>query len=305
MSVSATLGVAAAQVESVPGDVDANLRKHVDAVLAARAAGVDVLLFPELSLTGHGGGADALRLAMRVDDPRVAAVARAAGPMCTTFGIVEEARGAQFYNAAVTVRDGAVVQVHRKVNLATYGKLDDGRHFGAGSRIAGFALDARWRACVLICADTWNPALVHIAALQGCTLLLAAVSSAVEAVGDGFDNPAGWELNLNFHALTYGLPIVMANRVGREGGLTFWGGSCVLDAHGRVVAAAADAGETLVLARIDFADVRRARYRLPTMRDANLPLVLRELVRLHDAAGWRQEEREDERVDESGRRGDA
>ena len=284
MGAAGTLTVAAAQVESVPCDADANLRKHLDVVQAARTAGTDVLLFPELSMVGHGAGVHALRIAMRVDDPRVAELARATGPMCTTFGIVEEAPGAQFHNAAVTVRDGAVVHVHRKVNLATYGRLDDGRHFGAGTRIDGFPLDASWRANVLICADTWNPALVHVAAMQGCTLLLAPVSSALEAVGDDFDNPAGWDVNLRFHALTYGLPIAMANRVGREGDLTFWGGSRILDARGRVVAVAADTRETLVAARLDYADVRRARHALPTVRDANTPLVHRELARLLDRA---------------------
>jgi predicted amidohydrolase len=284
MDAAGTLNVAAAQIESVPADPDTNLRKHLDVVQAARAAGTDVLLFPELSMVGHGGGAHALRVAMRIDDPRVAALARAAGPVCTTFGIVEEAPGAQFHNTAVTVRDGAVVNVHRKVNLATYGRLDDARHFGAGDRIDGFALHALWRANVLICADTWNPALVHIAAMQGCTLLLAPVSSGLEAVGDDFDNPAGWDVNLRFHALTYGLPIVMANRVGREDQLTFWGGSRILDARGRSVAAAADARETLVSARLDYADVRRARHALPTVRDANTPLVHRELARLLELA---------------------
>jgi predicted amidohydrolase len=279
-----SLSVAAAQVATVPGDVAANLRKHLDVVQAARAAGSDVLLFPELSLVGHGGGADALRLAMAVDDaPVVRDIARAAGPMCTTFGIVEEAGGAQFFNTSVTVRDGAVAHVHRKVNLATYGRLDDGRHFGAGRHVAGFALDVSWFAHVLICADTWNPALVHIAAMQGCTLLLAPVSSGLEAVDDAFDNPAGWDVNLRFHALTYGMPVVMANRVGSEGGLTFWGGSRILDARGRVLAAAADAREALVTAQLDYADVRRARHALPTVRDANVPLVHRELERLLDA----------------------
>ena len=65
MDAAGTLNVAAAQIESVPADPDANLRKHLDVVQAARAAGTDVLLFPELSMVGHGGGAHALRVAMR------------------------------------------------------------------------------------------------------------------------------------------------------------------------------------------------------------------------------------------------
>ena len=72
----------------------------------------------------------------------------------------------------------------------------------------------------------------------------------------------------------------MANRVGSEDGLTFWGGSRVVDPFGRIVAAATDRSEQLVTATLDAADGRRARELLPTVRDANLPLLQRETTRL-------------------------
>ena len=132
----------------------------------------------------------------------------------------------------------------------------------------------------MICADTWNPPLVHLAAMQGATLLLAPISSAIEAVGAEFDNPQGWDTNLRFYALTYGMPVLMANRVGAEARTDVLGGSRILDPFGRVLAAAAGRGEELVRAELDFDDVRRARYLLPTVRDANLPLVQREIERV-------------------------
>jgi predicted amidohydrolase len=280
---SSTIDVAAAQIASERGDVAANLRKHIDVIDAARGAGAAVLVFPELSLTGHGAGPDTLRLALRRGDAPVAEIARASGSMCTVFGLIEEAAGAQFFNTAIAVRSGAIVAVHRKINLATYGRLDDGKHFGAGSCVDAFDVGADWRASMLICADLWNPPLVHLAALQDISLLLAPVSSAVEAVGADFDNPGGWDVNLRFHALTYGLPVAMANRVGREGDLTFWGGSRIVDAFGHTVAQAEGTDEALVHARIEFADVRRARYLLPTVRDADTSLIQRELARIASA----------------------
>jgi predicted amidohydrolase len=303
----ATLEVAAAQIESVAFDLDANMQKHLLMIDVARAAGVEVLVFPELSLTGHGGGKEAPRLAVRPGHPLVAMLAEAAGSMLVVFGAIERGVDGKFYNAAFVVRDADVLHVHRKVNLATYGSLDDGKHFVAGERVEPFDLGngARlgsrpgkidpdpnfaeidpdpnfggWRAAAMICADTWNPPLVHVAAAQGVSLLLVPVSSALEAVGGDFDNPSGWDVNLRFYALTYGLPIVMANRVGTEDGLTFWGGSRIVDPYGRVIATAAGDGDELVRGEISLADVRRARELLPTIRDANLPLVVRELDRV-------------------------
>ncbi|MEO5764567.1 MAG: nitrilase-related carbon-nitrogen hydrolase [Casimicrobiaceae bacterium] len=274
------LSVAVAQIQSALGDLDANLRKHRDTIDAARAAGVEVLLFPEMSLTGHGAGIDTLRLAIARDHACVTELAAASGPMCTVFGVIEEGAAAQFYNSAIAVRDGSVCFVHRKINLATYGRLEDGKHFGAGRRVETFALDRAWRAGLLICADTWNPPLVHLAALQGATLLLAPVSSALEAVGAGFDNPQGWETNLRFYAMTYGMPVMMANRVGHESGMEFWGGSRILDPFGQTLALATGRAEELVRGQLDFDAVRRARYLLPTVRDANLPVVHAEFERV-------------------------
>ena len=279
-NATTSLAVAVAQIVTVLGDVAANWRKHLEIIDAARTAGIDVLVFPEMSLTGHAAGPDTLRLALRRGDPLIADIARASGAMCTVFGLIEEGSAAQFYNTAIAVRDGAIVAAHRKINLATYGRLDDGKHFAAGRSVETLDLAPDWRAGIMICADLWNPALVHLAAVQGATLLLAPISSAIEAVGADFDNPGGWDINLRFYALTYGLPVAMANRVGREGELTFWGGSRILDPFGRTLAKAEGEDEALVQARVEFNDVRRARYLLPTVRDANLPLLQRELERI-------------------------
>jgi predicted amidohydrolase len=80
--------------------------------------------------------------------------------------------------------------------------------------------------------------------------------------------------------MTYGLPIAMANRIGAEGTLTFWGGSRILDPFGRTLARAEGIGEQLVMANLDFEEVRRARWLLPTLRDSNPLLLHAEFTRL-------------------------
>lgn len=279
------LKVAVAQIESALGDLPANVRKHLDVIDEARAKGVDALLFPEVSLTGHSAGTETLRLALDREDPLIGELAAASGEMCTVFGLIEEGPAAQFYNAAFAVKDGRLAFLHRKINLPTYGRLEEGKHYASGRYVETFSPWPGWRASLLICADLWNPALVHLAALHGATVLFAPISSAVEAVGAEFDNPGGWELNVRFYAATYGMPVLMANRVGREGGLTFWGGSRVLDPFGRTLARAEGQAEQLITAELDYEAVRKARYLLPTVRDSNLSLILREMQRLAEVIG--------------------
>jgi predicted amidohydrolase len=282
--MSRFLTVAAAQFASVTGDLAANLETHRDFIARARGVGVDVLVFPELSTVGHYGAERLLDVAMLRDDDRLLALSREAGDMEIVVGFVEEAAGAQFYNAAAVMRDGRLRYLHRKINLPSYGRLIETKYYAHGRFVDTHALEADWRMGLLICADLYNPALAHLSFLHGATFLAAPISSGREAVGDEFDNPLSWATTIQFYAMMYGAPVIMANRVGREGDLNFWGGSRILDPFGRVLAQGGGGAE-MIHARLDFADVRRARALLPTVRDSNLALVQRETNRLIDNLG--------------------
>lgn len=283
VSLMPVLKLAAAQIACRPGDVAANLALHRAAIEDARRDGVDVLVFPELSLTDYLTTPDVRVLARASACAELAELSQAAGPMTVSVGFIEEDAG-RVYNAQALLHGGRVLAVHRKANLATYGALVEGRHYGPGTRVEPTPIGLGWTAATLICADAWNPALPWLAALQGANLLLVPIASALDAVGDGFDNPGGWEVNLRHAALTYGLPVVMANHCGGRGGLTFWGGSRIIDAFGREILRAGD-GPALVVALVDSDDGVRARARLPTVRDADPALVHAELARWLERPG--------------------
>jgi N-carbamoylputrescine amidase len=280
-----TLKIGVAQTETVVEDLDACFEKHRQFIESARREDIEVLLFPELSLNGHGVGPRFLEMALSRDDPRILELARLSEDMVVVFGLVEDGIAAQFYNSVVAVQNGKVFFVHRKINLATYGRLEEGKHFAAGRYVETFELGGPWRVGVLVCNDLWNPALVNLAALHGATLLLAPISSAIGVVGAEFDNPSGWATCLRFYSMIYGMPLVMANRIGREGEFEFWGGSCILDPFGHVLAQADRESECLISATLNYQDLRHARYLLPTVRDSNLDLVLRESERLYQTIG--------------------
>src|SRR5690606_13338599 len=136
--------------------------------------------------------------------------------------------------------------------------------------IEPFDLPGPFTGSILLCSDMWNPPLVHIAALHGATILLAPTNSSLDAGTGDATKPERWDLALRFYASLYGLPVAFCNRTGREGVHSFWGGSRILDAFGNVVAAAGGDHETLVVGELAYADVRKARHQLPTVRDSNL-----------------------------------
>lgn len=275
-----TLRVAAAQINSELADVDANLERHLDIIAEARALDIELLVFPELSLTGYGLGSRVMQVACPLEDPRLNRLAKACGDMQAVVGFVEEASPGEYYNALAVVQDGAILAVHRKLNLPTYGGLEEGKWFTHGSELTHTQIRPGWSATQLICADLWNPALVHAALLARPTVLCAPINSASGIVSEDFSNEQNWALNVRFYAMTYGTPVIMANRFGPEGASHFWGGSRIIGPRGEPLAEAEDR-ELLISAELSRTSIAKARFELPTLRDADTPLV-RELM-----AGYR------------------
>ncbi|GED22033.1 nitrilase-related carbon-nitrogen hydrolase [Halomonas halmophila] len=266
------LHVAAAQINAELGAVDINLETHLSVIDDARHSGVELLVFPELSLTGYGLGADVMRVAMPLEDPRLQRLAHAVGDMQVVAGFVEEASPGEYYNALAIMQHGELVAVHRKLNLPTYGGLEEGKWFTHGSDLTHADIRPGWSATQLICADLWNPGLVHAALLPRPTVLCAPINSASGIVSEDFSNEQNWALNVRFYAMTYGTPVIMANRYGPEGASHFWGGSRILGPGGELLATADDR-ETLVAAHLSRTAIAKARFELPTHRDADTPLV--------------------------------
>jgi len=277
----ARLRVAAAQIEPTEAQIALNMEKHCRYIDLAREQGVEVLVFPELSLTGYQVRSRTPDLAIPPDNKELLKLAEHAGDIAVIAGFVEEGFAAQFYNSAAVLRRGRVEFVHRKLNLATYGRLEEAKFFARGRYVHVFEHEAPWNAGIFICADAWNPALVHLAALYGATFLIFPIASSTEAVGTDFSNPQGWERALNFYGMMYGMPLIMCNHCGGREGETYWGQSRIVDPHGNVLAIAGD-GEELIVADLEYEAIRLARFQLPTVRDSNLDLIHREVSRLNE-----------------------
>ena len=280
-----TLHVALAQIDCALGDVAENTRRAREAIAQARGDGADLVVFPELSLTGYALGAVTEDVALTLDDPAIAALAEATGDIAAVVGLVEHGL-VHTYNSALYLERGAIVHVQRKTHLPTYGRWEEHKYFTQGPALRAF--DTRLgRFAMLICNDAWQAPLAYVAAHDGARVLIVPACSSLEA-GAGTD-PAelerDWADLLRFHARFLQAWVVFVNRVGEESGLRFWGGSRVVDPWGRVVVQAPRGEPALEHAELDLAAVRRRRREMPLLKEPRLGLIRREVDRLLDGVG--------------------
>jgi NAD+ synthase (glutamine-hydrolysing) len=276
-----TLGLA--QINTHLGDVSANLEKHLALIQEAQATGADLLIFPELSLTGYvlQDLASAVALRPTADNPIFRPLFQASQSIDLVVGFVDEDRRHRFFIAAAYLSGGELVHVHHKVYLPTYGLFDEGRFFAWGDAVQAF--DTRFgRVGILICEDFWHASPPYLLWLDGADMLLFTSASPGRGLTGGPQlESARWVEQINqAYASLFTTFVAHANRVGYEDGLHFWGGSTVYDPNGELLAMGPYNQEGLTLAEVDMNQLHRTRARLPLLRDERTALVLREMNRI-------------------------
>lgn len=270
--------VALAQLAPTLGDPDANLPLHLDAVAGARAGGAQLVVFPELSLTGYQLLDRVPDVALAPDRGALARLAEASVEIDVVVGFVEEGAGHRFHNSAAYLSQGRVLHVHRKLFLPTYGMFQEGRDYAPGERLREF--DAPFGPSgLLICEDLWHPTCAWLLAQAGAeTIIVLSNGPTLGARGEETVNM--WRELVSVAARLQTTYMIYVNRVGCEEGLSFGGGSTVVDPFGRVVVEAAPLDEALVFADLEPELLRRARAAYPLLRDEKLELCHRELGRI-------------------------
>jgi predicted amidohydrolase len=276
------LTLALAQINTKLGDVSANLEKHLSMAHEAWKQGAELIIFPELSLTGYVLQDIATSVAQRPvpEDAVFKQLLRASNEIDLVVGFVEVDERYRYYISAAYLSDGKISHVHRKVYLPTYGIFDEKRYFASGDRFRAFETKFG-RAGILICEDFWHASSPYMLWLDGADLMLFTSASPGRGVTEETLGSAQWVETVNrTYAGLFTTFVAHANRVGFEDGLNFWGGSTVFDPDGKQIALAPFNAEGLTIAELDLNQLRRTRTRLPLLRDERSELVLKELQRI-------------------------
>lgn len=275
------LRVAMAQIAPVLGDVQRNMALHLDQIEAARRQHADLVVFPELSLTGYFLRDMVPDLAISPQGPEIRQLLDAAGPMSLVAGFVEDSPRHRFHNASLYAEGGRVLHIHRKVYLPTYGLFDEQRYFAAGERFQAFETARFGRVGILICEDFWHLSAAAIMQAEEVDLLLCTANSPARGVdGPKVRTAETYEQLAKTFAQLLGAAVVVVNRVGFEDGLCFWGGSMAVGPDGATLAQAPMFDPALTMAAFDVAELRRQRLISPLSRDERLLVTIEELHRI-------------------------
>jgi NAD+ synthase (glutamine-hydrolysing) len=277
------LKIGLAQITPRLGDVEANLALHLETVKAALADGIELLIFPELSLTGYRLRDLAFTVALVPDekDPIFAQLLDASKEIDLVVSFVETDIRQKFHISAAYLSEGKLCHLHRKVYLPTYGMFDEGRYFAWGDAVQAF--NTRFgRMGLLICEDFWHVSTPYILWLDGAdVLILVSASPGRGLATEKQIGSAKWVEYINqAYASMFTDFVIHTNRTGFEDGVTFWGGSTVYGPEGNLLVKGPYYEEALVTTEIDLNQLRRTRINLPLLRDERVELTMRELKRV-------------------------
>ncbi len=281
--------IALAQIDCRLGNIPANLATHGTALRAARDAGADFTLFPELSLTGYR-----LRSSINRAMLTEAALEDAAGRLCAedalgadqycAFGCVELSERLVIHNTTLLVQGCTPAPLfrHRKVYLPNYGMFEEQRYMHPGDRFRTVDITlkdgATWRVGILCCEDAWHDSAWLIMQARGADLVLVPSASPGRGVeSDRLGSQQSWHGVLRTQAEFCGCYVAHCNRVGFEDDIHFWGGSALFSPTGEIVAEAKLMDPDLLICELDKRVLTRARIATPLIADENWDLTLREL----------------------------
>jgi len=259
-----TLRLGLAQINTTVGDLDGNSAKVLEYVGRARELGVDLISFPEMTITGYPPEDLLLRPQFIRDNLAVLQrVVKGCQGISAVVGFVD--RDHDVHNAAAIIHDGRLVDVYHKQFLPNYGVFDENRYFQAGTRcpvyvMAGIGVGAN------ICEDIWYPDDPMRAQAQAGAQVIININGSPYHIGKRRFR----EHMLATRASDYAVFICYTNQVGGQDEIVFDGASMVVSPWGEVLAQAAVFEEELLICDLDVEETFQARLHEPRRRRQRL-----------------------------------
>lgn len=281
--------IALAQIDCRLGNLPANRETHRAALQQVQqSGGADLVVFPELSLTGYRLRSNIHRAML---DERqfsewwqlLRESAQVSDETALVVGYVELTERAILHNSCALLRGAEKIFNHRKVYLPTYGMFEEERYMRAGNRFQICSLDMpggqNWRIGILCCEDAWHNSAWAIMQSRGVDLVIIPSASPGRGVETArLGSHRSWHGILSTQAEMAGCWVAYCNRVGFEDDINFWGGSAIFAPSGEVAAEGPLMDNALISCEIEKRAITTARLATPIGGTEDWHLTLREIA---------------------------
>ena len=256
-----TLRIGLCQINTTVGDIEGNTKKILDYISKGKKVGADLLVFPEMAVTGYPP--EDLLLMPKFIETNLRAVnkiAKATTSITAIVGFVH--KDGDIFNSAALLHNGKMIDVYSKTYLPNYGVFDEDRYFQVGKENFIFTLKST-PIGLSICEDLWYPGdPIRTQALYGGAELIVNISSSPYHAGKSIFR----DKMISTRASDNSAIVAYCNLVGGQDELVFDGGSLVIDQRGELIVRGKQFEEDLVLADLDMEAVFRMRLHDPRIR---------------------------------------
>jgi predicted amidohydrolase len=270
------------QSTSFLGDVAKNLESHMTFIRRAEGEKIDLLIFPELSLTGYTLKDLVRETALHPSEsPVFAQLKEASRKTAMVVGFVEEKEKGLFYNSAAFLAEGRVLHIHRKVFLPTYGMFEEKKFFAEGKDFTAFSTPFATTG-LMVCYDFLHYGACYLLFTGGADMIITLSAAPGRGIGDGngFESSRMWEIMGESISRFSTAFVVYCNRAGHEDGKFFAGGSFIYGPSGRLLAKAPYLDEAFLVQDIDLDEVRGVRQTRHYNRDNKPEIIYHALGRI-------------------------
>lgn len=268
--------VAIGQITPITGDKEKNIKKMEKFISEAAGQGAQLVVFPELVLTGYNCGDQFFELAERIPGAATQHFTKIAEKfgIYIIWGMPETSVDGILYNAAALVGPEGFIGKWRKNTLPGHateatgpGAFPDRRYFKPGEDLQVYETSIG-KIGLLICYDIWFPELARLLTLKGADLIVGISGSP------SFEREI-FEPLVKARAVENAINFVYTNLVGQEGAITYWGGGFVVSAGDKekkisgspILCKAPYKGECITMAEIDSSARHEISPYFPFMRD--------------------------------------
>ncbi|HQG81980.1 MAG: hypothetical protein PHR42_01060 [Caldisericia bacterium] len=224
-----------AQIKPIFGDLYRNIEKHLSYIKLARENGADLIIFPEMSLTGYYLKDLTSELAIGPDFSILKPIFSASKDIDIVVSFPERDEAFNYYITSVYLRNQNIINLHRKVYPPINGMFDDLKDFKRGETFRVFSNE--FLNCgMLICRDMWHAEAVTALAFKGAKLIIVPSAVPLRSISESGPSIKGFiERSVKFYAEHFSLYFAFVNRVGFEEGVCFYGGSTVASPSGEII----------------------------------------------------------------------